>query len=160
MRFLTPTLHRRPGLVVRRLGDPFDLFQNMTGASHGGTALLPRLDVRETDEAILVEADLPGVAPEALELRLEEGALVLKGEKADPWAVPAEDSGEAAAAPPAARTHRAERAFGSFQRHLPLPADVDEERIEATFRHGVLRVSLPKAASVETSRKIEVRVDD
>ena len=145
MRFLTPTLHRRPVVVRGDFTDPFDLFSGMTRILEPrGNGLAFRVDVRETDEAILVEAELPGVATEDVELTLDDGVLVLKGEKR----ASNEEKGEG--------FHRSERTFGRFERHIPLPSDVDEEKVSARFKAGVLEVTLPRAASVETTRRIEI----
>lgn len=155
MRFLTPTLHRRPGLVVRRLGDPLDLFHGLGRASSCGTGLVPRLDLRTTDDAVVVEAELPGVRREDVELTLDEGSLVLKGEKRDRWS---DTEGDDAPASP--EVHRVERSFGAFERHVPLPVEVDEAAVKATFVDGILTVTLPKATVVETSRRIEIQGAD
>lgn len=155
MPFLTPPSLRRPGLVVRhRLGDPMDLLHGMSrllgDPSCRGPELVPRVDVQETAEAVHVVAELPGVALEDVELTLEEGVLVLKGEKRAPEVPEAEGQ-------PQRSVTSSERTFGPFERHVALPAEVDDAEATARFRAGVLEVTLPRAAVVETTRRIEIR---
>jgi HSP20 family protein len=91
-------------------------------------------EVVETDRAVIVQIELPGIAREDCEIRIEEDALIIRGEKrAD-----REYLGE--------RYYVMERAYGSFERVLPLPDGVDRESAQATYRDGVLRVELPRNA--------------
>jgi HSP20 family protein len=99
-----------------------------------GAAESPRMDVRETGTEILVEAELPGVEEQDIELTLHEGTLVLRGEKK--LEQKREQEG----------WHLTERAYGAFQRAIGLPAEIDAAKVEATFEKGVLRVRLPKIA--------------
>ncbi|MBM3976222.1 MAG: Hsp20/alpha crystallin family protein [Planctomycetes bacterium] len=101
----------------------------------------PRMDVRENAAEILVEAELPGVEEQDIELTLHEGTLVLRGEKKLEQKLEQEG------------WHLTERAYGSFQRVIGLPAEIDAAKIEATFEKGVLRVRLPKLAAAEAVAK-------
>ncbi len=96
-------------------------------------ALLPRVDVYETDTDVVVKATVPGVKPEDLDITLTGNVLTIKGE------VKEEDTEENA------NFIRRERVFGTFRRDLTLPVDVDVEKAEATFENGVLTLRLPKA---------------
>lgn len=103
----------------------------------------PRVDVEETDDSVVVTAELAGLEEKDFELELVGDALVLRGEKQQ------EARG---------RDGWYERAWGSFQRAIPLPCEVEREKTSARFRNGVLRVELPKAKSArERRRRIEVR---
>ena len=79
---------------------------------------------------VRVTAELPGLEEEDVELRVEDNVLILRGEKR----TEVED----------AERQYSERSYGRFERHIGLPAEVDEERASATFRNGVLTVTLPK----------------
>ncbi len=98
----------------------------------------PRIDVYETQEDLRVEVELPGVAENDLSVTLEEGALVIAGEKR------AEHSESRAG------WLRSERVYGAFRRVVPLPWKVAEEDVRATFRQGVLEVRLPKGPEART----------
>jgi HSP20 family protein len=107
--------------------------------------MVPELDVRESDAAIIVEAELPGVDEKDIAVTVANGHLTIKGEKRSE----SEQSEES--------YYVAERSFGSFQRSLRLPDSVDESKIEASFDKGVLKISAPKRAdSQKPERKIPV----
>jgi len=106
----------------------------------------PRLDVKETDAMIEVQADLPGVDIKDVDITLANGILTIKGEKKSEK----EDK--------SANYLHVERSWGSFQRSIELPVEVQADKCEAEFANGVLTVKLAKAASAkETSKKIEVK---
>jgi HSP20 family protein len=79
---------------------------------------------------VRITAELPGLEEKDVELRVEDGILMLRGEKRTEF-----DDAE---------TQYSERSYGRFERHIALPAEVDDERANATFRNGVLTVTLPK----------------
>ena len=105
----------------------------------------PRTDVRETDDAVLVTAEMLGLEEKDFELNLTEGFLTLMGEKRHDY----EEKEEGA-------VHRVERGYGSFQRTIQLPCEVVAEEVTAEFRNGVLTVTLPKTERAK-ARKIEVK---
>ena len=104
------------------------------------TNWVPRLDVTETDTEIEVVADLPGLEKEDINISLERDVLVIKGEKKEEH----KETGK--------HVHRMERRYGSFYRALRLPTEVKSEEIDASFKKGVLKVTLPK--SDEAKKKI------
>ncbi len=107
--------------------------------------IVPELDVRETDTAIIVEAELPGVDEKDISVTVANGYLTIKGEKHSK----SEQSEES--------YYVAERSFGSFERSLRLPDSVDESKIEASFDRGVLKVMAPKSAEAQKpERKIPI----
>ena len=109
-------------------------------------AATPRLDVSETDDAYEVAAELPGLEEKDVEVLLDRNLLTLKGEKRAEREEKSKDY------------HLTERSFGSFRRSIPLPVEVDQSRVEANFRNGVLTVRLPKAEQARTqAKRIEVR---
>jgi HSP20 family protein len=103
--------------------------------------------VTETDDEVLVSAEMPGLEDKDFELNLTGDVLTLKGEKRY-----AQEQGEKGAA------HRVERAYGSFQRTIQLPCEVEVEKAAADYRAGVLTVKLPKAPSAKRSvHRIDVK---
>jgi HSP20 family protein len=106
----------------------------------------PRVNVSETDAAMQVTAELPGMEEKDIQITLEPDCLVLSGEKKNEN----EESSK--------NFHRYERTYGSFQRVIPLVSEVQEDKVEATFKNGVLNVTLPKAPSaVKSAKKIAVK---
>lgn len=106
---------------------------------------LPAVDVKETDDALLFDLEMPGVAEDKLEITCEGGVLAVAGEK---MGVRKEgDEG---------KWHIVERTFGSFRRSFQLPTNVQEDKIEATLTNGVLHVRVPKM-ELPKPRKIEVK---
>ena len=106
----------------------------------------PRLDVSEDGKAVLVTAELPGMNEKDVELLLTEKTLTIKGEKK----MEKEDEGR--------DYYRSERTYGAFCRSLTLPAPIDRGKVEATFKNGVLKVTLPKTGeALQAPKKIEVK---
>ena len=93
----------------------------------------PVLDLSEGKDAITVKAELPGVEPNEIAVTLEGDVLTIKGEKEEKK----EEKDE--------RRHREERSWGSFMRSVRLPAPVDGSKVAATFKNGVVTITLPKA---------------
>jgi HSP20 family protein len=139
---LIPRAPRRSALpALRGLREFDDLFDELW-RGFGAAPLQARpaagcalpLDVHETAEALIVSAEVPGLAQKDFEVSLEGDVLTLKGEKRS-------EPGEAREG-----TRWLERWSGSFERRLALPFPVDAERVRATLRDGVLEVVLPKPA--------------
>ncbi|GAB6067423.1 Hsp20/alpha crystallin family protein [Methylothermus subterraneus] len=105
----------------------------------------PAVDIKEEANRYVVQADLPGVKPEDIEVTLQNGVLTIKGERQ----TEAKEEKE--------NYRRVERFYGSFFRRFTLPESVDEEKIEANYDKGVLTVSIPKKPEVQP-KKISVKV--
>jgi len=103
----------------------------------------PRADIYETDESIVVLADMPGVAPDGIDVTLERGVLTIRGRVPD---LPHEGY----------RRVYAEYQEGDFERSFTLSEHIDADRIEARMQDGVLTLALPKAEPAR-SRRIEVK---
>ena len=104
----------------------------------------PAVNIFETDEAILIEAELPGLEPADLEITAVDDELTLSGKRAESIEeAPTEAAGEQ---PHKLTWHRRERGVGAFERRLSLPTAVDPEGVEARLIGGVLTVTCPKAA--------------
>jgi len=97
----------------------------------------PSVDIKETDEALLVQAELPGIEKKDVHLEVKDGILTLTGERRYEKDVKEEN------------VHRIERAYGRFSRSFSLPRNVDAGNIEATMKSGVLEVRLPKRESAK-----------
>jgi HSP20 family protein len=94
----------------------------------------PKADISETKEAVVVKAEIPGVDPKEIEASVRDGYLTIKGEKKEEK----EEKDE--------RQHRIERSYGAFVRAIRLPAAVDASKATATFKNGVVTVTMPKTA--------------
>jgi HSP20 family protein len=105
---------------------------------------VPPVDIAETPDAYVIQAELPEVSAKDVKVSVQDGVLHIEGERRRP--TPAPD----------ARFHRVERAYGCFVRSFVLPDNVDESRLEATFKDGVLTVRMPKSEQARP-RAIEVK---
>ena len=106
----------------------------------------PAVDIRETEQALIVKADLPEVAEKDIDIRIENGTLALKGERK----FEKDETGKGG-------YHRIERSYGAFARYFTLPDTVDAEKVGAEFKNGVLSVTLPKKEAAKP-RTIKVAV--
>lgn len=156
------------GLPIKRSdGDPFDslhreinrVFDNFTRGfwdlSPFSTSALeesrigdfiPSVDVTEDDKQFRVTAELPGMDEKDVQVSLANDQIVIKGEKK----TETEDKGK--------DWHRMERSYGSFHRAVALPEGVDTSKAEATFKKGLLTVTVPKKAEARREvKKIAIR---
>ena len=138
-------------------GDPFlelhremnRLFDDASRGLGGGrdttdmALIAPRMDIHESENALEVTAELPGVSQNDVDLRIEGDVLTIRGEKRKER----QDQ----------QAHVVERSYGSFQRSVQLPFAPDPEQVEANFEHGVLTVVLPKKGQQEKAQKIQIR---
>jgi HSP20 family protein len=141
---------RRGGLpdVFREMEDLTRDFLPEIGLSNlmtgGELEWAPRLDITETEKQVEVKAELPGLERKDIEITLDRDLLVIKGEKK----VEKEEKDR--------YYHRVERRYGNFCRSVRLPARVKDEKIDATFKDGILTITLPK---VESEVKKVTRID-
>lgn len=103
----------------------------------------PAVDIVETEDELIVKADLPDVRLEDIDVRVEKGTLSLKGERK--FEKELADKGY----------HRIERSYGSFMRSFSVPSSVDTEKVSADYKNGVLTVTLPKK---EAAKPKQVKV--
>lgn len=107
--------------------------------------VMPAIDMRETENAIVVEAELPGMKGKDIEVQVNEGTLTIRGERK----LEKDEK---------AKTYvRTERAWGHFERLIRLPAAADCEKVDATYTDGVLRITIPMKAGAKP-RAISVNV--
>jgi len=105
---------------------------------------LPEANIVETDKAVEVAVELPGMKPEEVKVEIKEGKLWIVGEKKEEK----EEKGKT--------FHRIERRSGMFRRIFELPAEVVEDKVDARFAEGVLKITLPKAEKA-APKQIEVK---
>ena len=105
----------------------------------------PAVDIFDNDNEIVLKAELPGLKKEEIDIHVEDNLLTLRGERKREEEV--KDKGY----------YRSERAYGTFSRSFTLPATVDVKKINASYKDGVLAVTLPKAEEAKP-RQIEVKV--
>jgi HSP20 family protein len=120
-----------------------DFFPRRWLGAEWANGWVPSLDVRESDEAIVVEAELPGVDAEKVEVSITDDVLVIAGEKKEER----EEEREG--------YRHSERRFGSFRRTVTLPTSVDREKVAADYDNGVLTIRLEKSEE-EVTKKIPV----
>ncbi len=118
---------------------PFEWFDNAFGSFY------PRMNVTETEKELHVSAELPGLTEEDFDVKVSGDMLTISGEKREEG----EHQGE--------NYYRVERSYGSFQRSVPLTADVDVDAAEATFKNGVLSVVFPKTVEASASKQINIK---
>jgi HSP20 family protein len=131
---------------MNRLFDDFTFGWNVPAMFEKTSAIyMPRVNVEETQNQLVYTAELPGIDSKDIEVNLVRDSLVIKGEKK-------EEKEE--------RTigyHRVERSYGSFERVLPVPCEVDEEKVEADYKDGVLKIVLAKTKNSKHGiKKIKV----
>lgn len=132
-------------LLSRMQSEMEDVFQRLFGDQIiPDAAWTPSVDVQETDAAVVVKADLPGVEAKDVEVTVQNGTLVLRGEKK-------EEKGT--------NYHRVERFSGAFYRAVPLPDDTDPATVAATAAKGVVTVTIPKKPGSQPKR-IPVQAKD
>ena len=147
---LTLPTRRFPALAPWREIDGFEnRLRRMFGEAFGETETLgwtPVVDVVETDEALKLTAELPGVGPEDVEIEVEGNILTIHGEKK----VEREETKAEG------RVRLYERAYGEFSRSFTLPTSVNPDKIAAEFEDGVLMVHMPKTTEAK-GRRIKVQ---
>jgi len=139
--------------------DPFRMMQAFLGEPVGNagkldnwfgdfspTVFRPRIDVVDDNNALRITAELPGMEREDLHINVEDGALVLQGEKK--LESKQDEKG----------CYRIERAFGRFERMIPLPEGLDLDSAEATFDKGVLTIRIPKSAATANIGSREIKI--
>jgi HSP20 family protein len=133
----------RHGLMPQlpRLGSPFE------GWKPGEMAWTPSVEVAERGGKLVVHADLPGLTKKDVKVEVREGAVCIQGERRRERETKRKG------------VYRSERSYGSFYREIPLPEGIDIEQATASFRNGVLEVTLPAPPPAAKGRKVTVEGD-
>lgn len=125
-----------PFSLMRRMFEDLDNLSSLAGfgrpedLERGAYAWIPRVDVTRRDDRVLVNLDLPGVAPDQVRVTVTDDALIVEGERTDE---DVRDQGDVV---------QLERTYGTFRRVIPLPDDVDPNSLEARLENGQLQISM------------------
>jgi len=122
-----------------------ELFRELQPSQTAPQSLVPAADVIETDKAVEIHLDMPGMAPEDIDVKLEGNQLTITAERKDEKTT--EQKGWV----------RRERVVGSMSRSFTLPTTLDGSKPEASYKHGVLTLTLPKREEVQP-RSLKVKV--
>ena len=126
------------------------LFEDSLSKARGGeeefgiTTWAPAVDIYETKDNLVIKAEIPGIEKKDVSIEVKDNTLKLKGERKYEKDVKEENY------------HRMECSYGSFQRTFSLPATVDQEKISASFKNGMLEVTLPKKEE-KKPKQIEIK---
>ncbi len=142
--------------------NPFQEFENLLArynkgnVNHPGTNLssdlsiadwAPSVDIEEEEGKYLIKADLPGVDKKDIDIKLENGVISIRGEKQTE-----KETGSGT------KKHRTERFYGTFARSFTLPEAVKADEVDASYRDGVLYLTIPKAEEVKP-KSIDIKVN-
>ncbi len=137
-----------PWSLLSQLQKELERSQDEAGEGSIATAeWAPAVDIKEEPDKFVIEADIPGVKPDEIEVSMEEGVLTIKGEKKTEATTEKEGY------------KRVERTYGSFYRRFSLPDTADAEAISAKSKHGVLEIVIPKKEAVKP-KKISVATEE
>jgi HSP20 family protein len=123
----------------RVFNEAFGREHNDDSAWYSG-AWSPPVDIYETDDALVLKAELPGFSKDEINIEMKDNTLVIKGERKR------EDEVKEGS------YHRTERVYGTFQRSFMLPTTVDQEKVRAAYKDGVLELRLPKVQAAQPKR--------
>jgi HSP20 family protein len=123
-----------PGRTSRLMSE---LFRDWPAAARGAAAFVPAVDLTENDTSYTITVEIPGVQKNDVQVELQDEMLVIRGEKRSER----EEKKD--------RTRYVERSYGSFSRAFDLPPDADADRLEASFKDGVLTVRVPRKEAVK-----------
>ena len=131
--------------------DMSSLFENHLHRSAAdpeeGWGWRPPVDIYEDPERFVVSAELPGINPDKVDLRVEDNRLTIRGDRNMEFEEKKENY------------HRIEREYGTFSRTFTLPTTVEPDKIRAEYKHGLLRVTIPKRPEVQP-HKIQVKITE
>jgi HSP20 family protein len=126
---------------INRLFDNFfDDFQ-LTSSGRGFESSFPRIDIKDDDKEIVVEAEVPGMDDKDIDISLSNNVLTISGEKRQEK----EEKKD--------QYYYAERSYGAFHRDIPLHCEIEEKKVQATYKKGVLTITLPKTPEAQRKTK-------
>ena len=136
----------------REMEDVFDRYSKaLSWPRLGGSEIMtggdwaPRVDIAETEKEFIIKAEVPEVKKEEVKISVDNGILSIRGERKQEK----EEKGK--------KFHRVERYYGSFTRSFTLPDNVDETKIEASFKDGMLNIQIPKSEKSKP-KAIDVKI--
>jgi HSP20 family protein len=130
---------------INRMFDSFFRSESPEGMPLAASVWTPAVDIAEDDNGYVVKAELPGVKKDQVKITMQDNVLSIRGEK--------EEEKESRSS----SYHRVERSYGAFERRFSLPSNVRQDGIDATFKDGILTVTLPKAEEAKP-KQIDVTV--
>jgi len=131
---------------MNRMFDNFFDSMNLRSFNEAGLESFPKVDIRETDKAVMITAELPGLDAKDIDISLADDVLTLRGEKN----MENESKEE--------NYYRMERSYGSFNRAIPLPMEVESGNVNAEFKNGVLKITVAKKPEARRkAKKIEIK---
>jgi HSP20 family protein len=137
--------------LQRRMNEMFDSFFSDFAIEPFGEArkqFVPHMDVKEDEKSYIITAELPGMDDKDIDILLERNMLTLKGEKKEEKEEKEQNY------------WHVERRYGSFQRVIPLPDEVDMDKVSANFKKGILHITVPKTEKAKsTVKKITVKTE-
>ncbi|MCK4321301.1 Hsp20/alpha crystallin family protein [candidate division WOR-3 bacterium] len=122
-----------------------DFFTGFTSPALS-SRLFPVMDIRETDEQFIIDAEVPGMDKKDVKLSIKKDELIIEGEKKEEK----KEEGESFI--------RVERSYGSFRRSVRLPVEVDQSKVKAKYENGVLQIFIPKSEKAKP-KEIEIKVE-
>jgi len=135
----------------REIDDMFERYRAIGWPHRGSQEVMasgdwsPRVDIAETDKEFTIKAEIPEIKKEDVKVTVDNGVLTIRGERKQEK----EEKNK--------KFHRIERYYGSFSRSFSLPGNVDETKIEASFKDGMLNLQIPKVEEAKP-KAIEVKV--
>jgi len=139
--------YQRPGLVWPTLGRLSSLQEDLERLFEAPlTGWAPALEVHENKDTFTIRAELPGLKREDIDVSLQDGALIISGER------------KSEKVEEGVEVHRQERFYGKFQRALTLPEPVAADKVKADYKDGVLTITLPKTEEAKP-KKIDVNAN-
>jgi len=130
---------------IDRMFEDFLVGRPAALARAGEGLRVPSVDIEETDSSVVVRAELPGVKKEDLDIEVTPEALILKGETREE-----KEQREK-------RFYRKERSWGMFQRTIPMPVEVKADEAKASFKDGLLEITLPKIAPQKKAESVKLK---
>jgi HSP20 family protein len=133
--------------IQKEMNRLFDFtLRPLSRTGNGGPGWLPDVDIVDEKDSIRVTADLPGMKRDEIDVAVEDDVLTIKGEKKQFKEIKNKDY------------IRAERYYGAFHRSFTLPSSVDAGKVQASYRDGILEITLPKKEGTRTKQiKIDVK---
>ena len=128
----------------------FEDTMNRLFVEPNGRPWVPPVDIRETENELVVKADVPDMKFEDIDVHMEDGTLTLRGERKFEQNADGKDNGG---------WHRVERSYGTFERVFTLPDSVNPEGVKADYKNGTLTITLPKK-EIAKPRQVKVQVSN
>ncbi len=137
-----PVVRWRPLEEFRNLREEMDrrfqkFYRTVEENSEGICDCYPLVDIEETKDEFIIYAELPGVAAEDVKINMADETLTISGEVKEPDRMDER------------KFHRIERTYGKFQRSFYLPVPIEGEKVKASFKNGILTITLPKKEEVK-----------